>query len=658
MPMVKIAVLSFLTGDCQQGFQQVRLENRDDNQRLLGAFMGKLPPAPHIPELYTTWQSRYRLMGSRFRELEKKPGVITNFSSRDLEINSDALKQQLNDWLKSPDFFPVMQGLLMKVRQDEEVRVIVQTEDSHLRRLPWHLWEFYDHYLNAEVALSSPVFQQSNSPKTRNKVRILAIIGDSTGINLERDQRELEEKLPEAEIVFVREPEKEKVFEVIWDWRGWDILFFAGHSISEPDATTGKLFIKDGKSLEIGDLKLTLRKAIARGLKLAIFNSCDGLGIAKQLADLNMPQVIVMREPVPDMVAQEFLKFFLEAFARGESLYLAVREARERLESVQHEFPCATWLPVICQNPAEEPVSWRELCKKIETDEEQSSEQHYSATLRFIGDRIAGKSTYLASLVRWPNSDPSTSPVQTVTPINDDAKELFRAAKNILEQGDSLPPTYYDCCDQQDYFIQIVLKKQFPSKSFKQTIINQLITMNINCKEYMGELFNYLLDDSSSIFVEEHLQDCLIADGLLLLIDYFNSKDDEYAISLDILIRGITRLEVTPKKRRIAFIFTKCDLPELWLNRTYPRKLASTRFPQVYKRLESLQQLGSYTVDYFTTSSFGMIGTQFLEPNSIFDYNNQYFSVLKDPKYWKPFGLVSPIFWLCTGNRYHELDIT
>jgi len=95
---------------------------------------------------------------------------------------------------------------------------------------------------------------------------------------------------------------------------------------------------------------------------LAIFNSCDGLGIAKQLADLNMPQVIVMREPVPDMVAQEFLKYFLEGFAGGESLYLAVRDAREKLESVQREFPCATWLPVICQNPAEEPVSWQELC--------------------------------------------------------------------------------------------------------------------------------------------------------------------------------------------------------------------------------------------------------------------------------------------------------
>jgi cysteine sulfinate desulfinase/cysteine desulfurase-like protein len=40
-----------------------------------------------------------------------------------------------------------------------------------------------------------------------------------------------------------------------------------------------------------------------------------------------------MREPVPDIVAQEFLKHFLVAFSSGQSLHLAVREARQRLEN-------------------------------------------------------------------------------------------------------------------------------------------------------------------------------------------------------------------------------------------------------------------------------------------------------------------------------------
>ncbi len=62
-----------------------------------------------------------------------------------------------------------------------------------------------------------------------------------------------------------------------------------------------------------------LRKAISRGLQLAIFNSCDGLGLANDLAELNIPQIIVMRSPVPDLVAQEFLKHFLKAFSGVET---------------------------------------------------------------------------------------------------------------------------------------------------------------------------------------------------------------------------------------------------------------------------------------------------------------------------------------------------
>jgi CHASE2 domain-containing sensor protein len=72
-----------------------------------------------------------------------------------------------------------------------------------------------------------------------------------------------------------------------------------------------------------------------------------------------------MREPVPDQVAQEFLKYFIQSFASGESLYQAVRQARERLQGLEDIFPCATWLPVICQNPAQIPLTWDELTEPL-----------------------------------------------------------------------------------------------------------------------------------------------------------------------------------------------------------------------------------------------------------------------------------------------------
>ncbi len=39
-----------------------------------------------------------------------------------------------------------------------------------------------------------------------------------------------------------------------------------------------------------------------------------------------------------------------------------MREARERLQGLENEFPCASWLPVICQNPTTVPTTWQELC--------------------------------------------------------------------------------------------------------------------------------------------------------------------------------------------------------------------------------------------------------------------------------------------------------
>ena len=85
------------------------------------------------------------------------------------------------------------------------------------------------------------------------------------------------------------------------------------------------------------------------------------MGLARELADLKIPQIVVMREPVPDKVAQEFLKYFLTAYAGGESFYLAVREARAKLQGLEDRYPCATWLPVIIQNPAEVTPTWQQL---------------------------------------------------------------------------------------------------------------------------------------------------------------------------------------------------------------------------------------------------------------------------------------------------------
>jgi branched-chain amino acid transport system substrate-binding protein len=80
------------------------------------------------------------------------------------------------------------------------------------------------------------------------------------------------------------------------------------------------------------------------------------LGLAQQLETLQIPHIIVMREPVHDEVAQKFLSGFLTSFAEGASLHEAVREARDQLRLIENSSPNASWLPVIFQNPEEPPL--------------------------------------------------------------------------------------------------------------------------------------------------------------------------------------------------------------------------------------------------------------------------------------------------------------
>jgi ABC-type phosphate/phosphonate transport system substrate-binding protein len=220
-------------------------------------------------------------------------------------------------------------------------------------------------------------------------------LGNSDGIDTQEDKKILE-SLPYADVCFLIEPSREQ-FKRLWE-EYWDILFFAGHSSSK-DGDKGYIYINrtDEGQLEISELEETLRTAIANGLKLAIFNSCDGLGLARQLEKLHIPQVIVMREPVPDKIAQEFLKYFLTDFSRGTPLYTSVRHARKILQElllVDRKFPGASWLPVICQNPTAKDFVWPSPQPKLSRwreDVVQLLKQHSQTAIisGFAGGAIA-----------------------------------------------------------------------------------------------------------------------------------------------------------------------------------------------------------------------------------------------------------------------------
>ncbi|MBL1174559.1 CHAT domain-containing protein [Pantanalinema sp. GBBB05] len=382
--MAKLVVLKFVNGNFEQGFSVV-LQISEEGDRPFFQTIGHLPAAPQLPQLYKNWQTIYHGFDDRTRKhttasphrLEIPAGQVTNVSMRDECDNvAHTLAEQLNQWLRSETFRPIREGILENLKRNDRVRLILQTEDPLLKRLPWHIWDICDRYPRTEMALSAATYgsvrRQPHHPTVSGaKVRILAILGSDHGIDVQADQRLLR-RLPNAEITFLVKPKRKELNDQLWA-QGWDILFFAGHSASQPNDEAGKIYINDTESLTTVKLRYALKKAVESGLKLAIFNSCDGLGLARDLADLQIPQVIVMREPVPDLVAQEFLKSFLEAFARGESFYLAVREAREKLQGLEDQFPCATWLPIICQNPAEIPPTWANWCGQSASEQPKAT---------------------------------------------------------------------------------------------------------------------------------------------------------------------------------------------------------------------------------------------------------------------------------------------
>ncbi|AFY89341.1 hypothetical protein [Chroococcidiopsis thermalis] len=297
---------------------------------------------------------------------------------------------------------------------------------------------------------------------------------------------------------------------------------------------------------------------------------------------------------------------------------------------------------------------------KRKTTQGTSEAIQSNGVLRVIGDRASGKTTYMASLARWPNAEPS-SPVQNVTPVNEEGEELIAKAQNILEQGLELEPTDLNASaiDVKDYTLSIALKGQFSWKNPKASAPSQLVTLNISCKDYAGEFFTDLLYQAGDSRLQDYLEDCLQATGIMFLIDgTTHRKDSEYANGLDKFLTALDRTDIGAEKRRVGLVMTKCEQPELWIKRHQPRELAAARFPQVNRRLQSWQQMGAGSVEFFTTSAFGMLGTRYPEPNSkrINRDRNGTTSVLKDPKRWRPFGLVAPIYWLCTGDRHKELD--
>lgn len=238
-----IATLKIREGDFTKGFLVTLLISREGLLPEL-EINAELPPAPKLPQLYNLWQASYLGLELSYR-LEAKKAFVSNYSHvENCDRTSHQLLNSFNSWLDTNNFRPLKEKFLAKLNPDREIRILIQTENIRLKCLPWHLTNWFEPYVKAEIAVSSSNYEIETiaTRNSRTQIRILAIIGNSKGINTEQD-RYLLAQLPNSSITLLVEPTRQEVTEQLWHPEGWDILFFAGHSNSDSDKETGCIHI-------------------------------------------------------------------------------------------------------------------------------------------------------------------------------------------------------------------------------------------------------------------------------------------------------------------------------------------------------------------------------------------------------------------------------
>jgi hypothetical protein len=550
-------------GSLSAGFPYVTAQIWSQDSSLPQQFTGSLPSNFQLAETLQQWEAVYLALSERLQmgnrsldeddddDFEIEEDAVTHVSIVSFEEVTESLQRQLNQWLLNPEFASLERSLRAQLDTSSPIRIILQgdEEDSRIQKLPWQSWQLLTDYPLAEIALSQSEFKRSEVTavaQPRKQVRILAILGNSQGIDL-AEERYLLEQIPDAEVHFLTQPSRQEFDRSLWDDQGWDILFFAGHSQTEKK--TGRLYLQDSPnkpSVTITHLKEALTEAIAKGLQLAIFNSCDGLGLANSLADLHIPTTIVMSEPVPNLVAQQFFQHFLKAYSQEQlPLYLAVKKARRQLQGLENDYPGASLLPVIWQNPAILPPTWLELgglppCpyKGLNAFGEEDANLYYGReTLReelatkligcpllpILGASGSGKSSFVfAGLIPQLKSDtrcnwliesfrPESNPLQSLAIALqkwDATIDVNQLSEEFLHQPESLR----DCLEN--------IQSKLPTNSRLLLVIDQFEEVYTLASSESGQKFLQLLVKAIDIVPKFSLLLTMRADFLAQVLEF------------------------------------------------------------------------------------------------------------------------------------------
>jgi branched-chain amino acid transport system substrate-binding protein len=340
---------------------------------------------PQLLTAYDNWRAGYLDIGEPTRfdlrviSIPEVP-IETNVSNW---VNDDSLRNiliaEFNQWLSSNP--KLSQFVRDKVQEIKRLRTQVgnsEYQDGYLlllqrkitnqntkaliEKLPWNEWkEIYP--LTRETGIGFSYYHDSNPLPSLPSQPLKAIVicgkyhNPNNQIDTERDLEHIVKYLKNVELLTwfanYRDPQKNKnaLIEHLQK-NNYHLLFFCGHSTS----TEGRrIYLDDVEYINVGDayFQKILTDLKRGGLIFAFFNSCDGLGIATTLTSIGIPYVAVMKEPVHDVVAQNFMRLFLKKAVEPDNpIDVAFNLARMELRA-DANLPDGDFIPVLFNGDAE-----------------------------------------------------------------------------------------------------------------------------------------------------------------------------------------------------------------------------------------------------------------------------------------------------------------
>ncbi|MGP1387784.1 MAG: CHASE2 domain-containing protein [Thainema sp.] len=410
----------------------------------------QVPYPESLARAYTDWQRAY--LSFYKHALRGRPGATGTVASLPINWHSELaqteakLLSEFHRWLRSGDLHEIRDAIAHPKSTQSETdttELFLTCEPIDIARLPWETWEI-GKVQPLRIARSPANIRAEithrQAPRSGH-LRILVIMGDDSGIEIKSDVEAIQQAFKGLGYVQVegwrqgQDPlqVRDQIRDALVDSRGWDILFFSGHS-DEAKVVGGEVLVAPRVSISISEIVRDLDIAKRNGLQFALFNSCAGLDIAETLVESGLSQVAIMREKIHNQVAQTFLVQFLDGLANYLDVHDALLKACQHLKLETHlTYPSAHLVPSFFRHPDAElfqlqPTGWKTWLKQLRPTKREAialSALAILSLLPVVQDRLMEQRVWAQAVFRQATgaSEAVDPPPTLLVQIDDESRQ-------------------------------------------------------------------------------------------------------------------------------------------------------------------------------------------------------------------------------------------